>query len=185
MKSASFSQIPSDIVNNFYIFFYIDKNVNKNNQTIQPINYKPWFVTNRRNYITPNYTPIGYEISKDESLELNLISRLQKFDKVERIYLNNIENFIQVKVLIEMETYDYELINKLINDVEFTIKDSYKNKLIDFEYIPNLPDQEPDIYSSLKLIFNKKVNEAMLRSTITFSYENPFENIPQVNIRLP
>lgn len=188
MKLTSFSQIPSDIVNNFYIYFDIDRNV-KNSEATQNINYRPWFVTDRRSYITPNNTPIGYALltqrSKDDSLELNLINRLQQFDKVERIYLSHNENLIQVKVLVQMETYDYKLMDKLINDVEFPIKDSYKSKLIDFEYIPNLPNQEPDIYSSSKLIYNKKANEVVFGSTITFSYENPLENIHQVNICLP
>ena len=185
MRVTSFSQIPSDFVNKFYYFFDIDKEI-KENQANQYINYKSWFETDERNYVTPNYTPLAYALlttAKDDSLEMNLIHKFQKFDRVLRIYLTEYNNFIQIKVLLDMEIYDYELMDKLINDAEFSIKDSFRNKLIDFEYVPVLSNQKIEVANiSTQLIYDKDTNEAVFEATYSFSYENPFENVLQANV---
>ncbi|MBI2613979.1 MAG: hypothetical protein HYW62_04380 [Candidatus Levybacteria bacterium] len=156
----------------------------KENAINKTIDFIPCLVSEAKNYAAPNYIPFGFSLlTQNNSLETVVVSKLEKIDKVKKIYLDEQSQFADIKIFLEMPTYDYDLINKILNEIEFPIKDTFKNKLIDFEYLP-FTEEDKSIDTGWKLIFNRDVNEMIFNPYSDFSYEDPLNNIPLVNVNL-
>lgn len=71
-----------------------------------------------------------------DNFELETIIKFKKFENITDIYIEEGEQFINIRVFINLESYDYNLMNNIFNDAEFPLKDKFeKDKLFNFQYI--------------------------------------------------
>lgn len=71
-----------------------------------------------------------------DNLELETRIKFKKFEDITDIYIEEGEQFINIRVFIDLERYDYNLMNDIFNDAEFPLKDKFeKDKLFNFQYI--------------------------------------------------
>lgn len=157
-------------------------NLQNDTQIGKAVEFVPQFITEAKSYVIPTYTPLAYSLlTNDYSLETIAVSKLEKIVEVTKIYLDDQEQIADIKVFINMNTYDYDLIDKIQNEVEFPIKDLFKNKLIDIEYLPSIEDDSAFEDTRWKLIFNRNINNLVFDQDI-YGYENPLTNLPLVNV---
>lgn len=78
-----------------------------------------------------------YSFSQNaDNFELETIIKFKKFENITDIYIEEGEQFINIRVLINLERYDYNLMNNIFNDAEFPLKDKFeKDKLFNLQYI--------------------------------------------------
>lgn len=208
MKNTTLSQSPLSFLGNLSFFPSQDKTIAGNNINLgsgfllknneednarilhenvvgKTIGFIPCFVNEAKSYATPNYTPLAFSLlTQNNSLETTIVGKLEKIDKVKKVYMDEDEQFTDIKIILEMNTYDYDLVDKILKEVEFPIKDEFKNKLIDFEYLPFIEKEDDDIYNGTnwKLIFSRNISEIVFSPNNDFNYEKPLNNIPLVNV---
>lgn len=136
-------------------------------QSEQPVNQITWFTSSLpQSYLAFNQ-PLqdfalmsDYSVTLEEQLELEIARKLKNFEQVREIYIRHNEELTIVKVILDVEHYDYNLMDRIFNKAEFPIKDSFLEKLISFEYIPYYPESNNLINPKEdKLMFNKVVQE--------------------------
>lgn len=92
-----------------------------------------------------------------DNFELETIIKLKRFDEITNIYIQESEDVITTRVLINLEKYDYSLMEKIFNTVEFPLKDKFETeKMIDFQYIYNTTDHTTPVEHFGKRIFHKE-----------------------------
>ena len=166
------------------------KTLTESAESNQKVQIRTWGgLLTHQNYTTPTPSLDSLSLlisSFGNSIEAEIVDKLDQIDEVIKVYYKEDNNFISVKILLTMPTYDFELIDKLLNRVEYPVKDQYKNKLINFEYIPYTKgDQEQSENKNMLQIFNRELQEIIYLSTVTYSYIDPVENfltIPQWQI---
>lgn len=100
---------------------------------------------------------LAYSTQADaDNLELETVFKLKQFDQVKSIYIDEIDNIITMRVLIEIDQYEYDLMNEIFNKAEFPLKDKYeKNKLIHFQYIYGINNQPEPLEYFGKYLFHR------------------------------
>lgn len=112
-----------------------------------PLRQRPWVTIG----VTPTQTdkPITKDYAIDlanlnavvpserELLELAIVLKFKNLPKIISVYINQREDFISIKVLLNTKTYDYELMDNIFRKVEFPLQDMFEDLLIDFNYIPS------------------------------------------------
>jgi hypothetical protein len=155
------------------------------NNSENPIKQKPRVTTARlRNYVTSsllqqnNALNIADIIVDNQSLETNIVNKFKKFKETLKIYICHNNDLTIVKILLAKQHYDYELMDKIFNEAEFPIKDTFQDKLIDFEYIPFSSAYHRLINSDLdKLIFDRKMDDVLMsKGERLYSYNDYSEN---------
>ena len=147
--------------------------IQENTQTEIDVTLTPSLTLNTKSY-TPNLTSqslfLSYSVSSKESLEQTILSKFQRIEEVEKIYILFNGNLVLVKIVLDMPTYGYDLMQRIFTEAEFPIKDSYLDKIIDFEYLPKestLPFEE------YKLLLDKELIDMSFSSN--FNYGELFE----------
>lgn len=105
---------------------------------------------------------------KNRSIKEQIVDIYKSFNKVKKIYVKEYENFTDVKVILDMEIYDYDLMNSIFNTAEFPLKENNSHMLFNVDYIPTIAGEgslvDPFIY---QLIYNKDLlNVEALNNTI-------------------
>ncbi len=97
-------------------------------------------------------------ISDEESYVVN---KLKRFEEIKEVYINhNKKDLTLIKIKIEMENYNYDLMRKIFEEAEFPVKDNFPKQLFDFKYIPITNDNNDLININLdKQIYNKQADE--------------------------
>lgn len=115
---------------------------------------------------------ISYSTSQqpDEYLELELTKKLRKFQQVRNIYIHLGKNLTVIKVILDINHYDCDLMSEIFKRVEFPIKDAFQERLFHFDYIPYYSGYEKLINPQRdKLIFNKEtVSKSLVGEKIDF-----------------
>lgn len=71
-----------------------------------------------------------------DNFELETIIKFKQIENITDIYIEEGEQFINIRVFINLERYDYNLMNDIFNNAEFPLKDKFeKDKLFNFQYI--------------------------------------------------
>lgn len=138
-----------------------------NTQSEQSINQMPWLTTPKpESYSVINKPSLDFAFvtefttTLEKQLELAITRKLKNFGEVREIYINHNDELTTVKVILNIEYYDYYLMDKIFNEAEFPIRDSFKGELINFEYIPYYPDSEHLIDPKQdELIFDRAIQE--------------------------
>ena len=154
-------------------------------ESSQKIEHGSWFIVESKKYVTPTITPLSLSLTvQSNSLEAVIVNKLENISKVQKIYIRDLDTLISVRVLLEMETYDYELMDKILNEAEFPIKDMFSTKLFDFEYIPYEQGSDDNLIETFnqKLIFDRGVNNLLSTFHVSYTFEDPIEKIPQVEV---
>lgn len=108
----------------------------------------------------------------EETMKQMIKDKYGKFEKVRKVYVSEEKEITLVKVILEMETYDYNLMDEIFNEAEFPIKDQFRNKLIDFEYLNLNTEEEQNISQDYELIYRD--SEKQTYSSMIFDVgENP------------
>lgn len=91
-----------------------------------------------------------------DNFELETTIKFKKFDKITDIYIEEGEQFINIRIFINLEQYDYNLMSDIFNDAEFPLKDKFeKDKFLNFQYIYKTVDQHEFIENRGKRIFHR------------------------------
>jgi hypothetical protein len=91
-----------------------------------------------------------------DNFELEAIIKFKKFEHITDIYIEEGEQFINIKVFINLEKYDYDLMNNIFNDAEFPLKDKFeRDKLFNFRYIYKTAIQSEFIEYLGKRVYSK------------------------------
>lgn len=91
-----------------------------------------------------------------DNLELETRIKLKKFEDITDIYIEEGEQFINIRVFIDLERYDYSLMNDIFKNAEFPLKDKFeKNKLFNFQYIYKTAVQSECLEYLGRRIFHK------------------------------
>lgn len=77
-----------------------------------------------------------YSFSQNaDNFELETIIKFKKFESITDIYIEEGEQFINIRIFLDLERYDYNLMNDIFNDAEFPLRDKFeRNKLFNFQY---------------------------------------------------
>lgn len=91
-----------------------------------------------------------------DNFELEAIIKFKKFENITDIYIEEGEQFINIEVFINLERYDYDLMNDIFNDAEFPLKDKFeKDKFFNFQYIYKTAIQSESIEYLGRRVFHK------------------------------
>lgn len=97
--------------------------------------------------------------TEEEQIEREIARVFERIVQIFKIYIYHDAEITNVKVLINFDHYDYDLMDKIFNEAEFPIKDLFTDKLIHFEYIPIGSEQKFINPELEKLIYNKSLIE--------------------------
>lgn len=146
----------------------------------------PSFSLDPRSYtIAPSYECAHalVAISPNRSLEQLIVSRAQNINEIAKVYFFEKDMLVSIFVVLNMNQYDYDLMNRIFEDLEFPIKDLFKNKLISFNYLSVDDSLNKKSYEFINLIYNKELNN--IKSTFHESFDFYTEqknNIPEIKI---
>lgn len=71
-----------------------------------------------------------------DNFELETMIKFKKFEHITDIYIEEEKQFINIKVFINLDKYDYTLMSNIFNQAEFPLQDKFEeNKLFNFQYI--------------------------------------------------
>ncbi len=130
-----------------------------------------------------------YPTTPEEQLELKIARRLKNFEQIREIYISHNEELTTVKVILDVEHYNYNLMDKIFNEAEFPVKDSFSEKLISFEYIPYYPESNNLINPQEdRLIFTRAIQENLSvkkreESTEFNDYLHPAKSFDYQNVK--
>lgn len=136
-------------------------------QSEHSINQIAWFTTvPSENYSIPdklsqNVTlASAYIATEEQRLELSVVQKFKKINQVKKIYINYSQELTTVKIILDTDFYNYDLMEKILNEAEVPIRNIFLERLVDFEYIPIYPKTNHLVNTQAdKLIFNKKTHE--------------------------
>ncbi len=96
------------------------------------------------------------ELSNIEDIKNQIAKAFQVIDEVVEIYLEIFHYELRVSILLNIKTYDDELMDKLL-DIEYKFVDKdYGDFLFDFHYIPNLTNIKGTIlHPGTTLVFKR------------------------------
>lgn len=101
-----------------------------------------------QNSLTPNF--------KNKTIREQIVDAYKDFKSIQKIFIKEYQNFTEVKVVLEMKTYDYNLMNDIFRIAEFPLKELNSHMLINVDYIPSIAEEgnlvDPFIY---ELIYNR------------------------------
>lgn len=91
-----------------------------------------------------------------DNFELETVIKFKKFDNITDIYIEEGKQFINIRVFINLERYDYSLMNDIFNDAEFPVKDKFeKDKFFNFQYLYKSADPSELIEYLGRRIFHR------------------------------
>lgn len=71
-----------------------------------------------------------------DNFELETMIKFKKFEHITDIYIEEERQFINIRVFINLDKYDYNLMSDIFNQAEFPLQDKFEeNKLFNFQYI--------------------------------------------------
>lgn len=91
------------------------------------------------------------------NLELESAIKFKKFNEVSDIYIQEDSNLTIVRVLINLDKYNYNLMTEIFNTAEFPLRDKFeRDRLIDFQYVYNISGHITPIEYFGKRIFHRE-----------------------------
>ena len=136
-------------------------------ESAQSLNFKNWLVIPKpESYLTRDelekelvFVSNSSFLEPNEYLGLELVKKLKKFSQARNVYIHYDKDLTVIKVILDVDHYDCDLMDELFKNVEFPIKDTFEERLFHFDYIPYYPGYEKLINSQRdKLIFNKEID---------------------------
>lgn len=166
-------------------YYYLPQtDINNNFDPLsQKFDLKPTFLFSEEQYITIPSHRYAYalaSLSIDRTLEQLIVSYAQKIKEIKKIYVSEMNMLTSVSIVIKMDYYDYDLMNKIFERFEFPVKDMFASKLIDFNYVPEADLINTPLKRSI-LIYNNELIDIKTDLLSTFDVYKPEINSPKVN----
>jgi hypothetical protein len=112
------------------------------------------FKLNSIQTIPNDLSEIQDDIGEDE-LQLRIVAEFGQIDEVESIYIQQQGYELKVTILLSINKYDDELMDKLL-DTEYILQCDIKEPLLSFSYIPKIYSEKSDIlHPNSMLIFER------------------------------
>ncbi len=110
------------------------------------------------------------------SVDSFVATKALNYSKIQKVYTFDKGNSVSIKVFLEMPTYDYRLIRQLLEEVEFPLKDFFRDRLIFVEYIPVFKGNiEP---KEMRLVYDRQANDSWV-GHIHFCKPETYEGKPE------
>ena len=83
------------------------------------------------------------KLTEDE-IPFRIVAEFVQIDEVESIYMQKFDYELEIAILLSIDKYDDELIDKLL-DIEYALQNEIEEPLLSFSYIPKIYNDKSDI----------------------------------------
>ncbi len=95
----------------------------------------------------------NFKLGENRNIELSIVMRMKKIDKVQAIYSQKHRAEMQIIVFLNTINYDNEIMDKIL-DIEYDLQQTYRDLYLAFTYVQGIhEDRKEVVHPKSKLIY--------------------------------